>query len=138
MPMNKILLDTHVWIWLLNGDSTLEKTTINHIDKTLQQGEVWISAISLWELGMLEVKKRITLNMPCLEWIQNSLKLGLQITPLTPQIAIESCNLPEYSQGDPADRIIIATARHHALTIMSRDEHILSYGRKKHVSIVKV
>ncbi len=83
---------------------------------------------------MLEQKNRIILNKPCLEWIKNAFHFGIQLITMTPEIAIESCQLPGYSAGDPADRIIIATARIESLMLLTCDKRILAYGQQKLVS----
>lgn len=132
--MNNVLLDTHIWIWLMNGDPCLLQAAREQIDLAHKNGNVFVSAISSWEVGMLEQKKRIVLNKPCVEWIKSSLHLGIQLLPLTPEIAVESCHLPEYFAKDPADRMIIATARVESLTLLTRDEKILAYGQQEMVS----
>jgi PIN domain nuclease of toxin-antitoxin system len=136
--MNNLLLDTHVWIWLMNGDTTLSAETQQRIDEAHKQGGVFIAAISIWEVAMLEQKKRITLSKPCLEWIKTSINCGIQIVPLTPEISVDSCMLPEYLAGDPADRLIIATARVTSLDLLTRDQRILAYGQQSRVSTVAV
>lgn len=136
--MNRVLLDTHVWIWYLNGDQQLKKPVQKKIDQALYDREAFLAAISLWEICMLDKKQRIILGMPCLEWINQFLKLTpMQIFPLTPQIATESCFLPGTFHDDPADRMITATARVERLTLITRDDRILSYSREKHVNAIK-
>lgn len=134
--MKQLLLDTHVWIWFSNGNEDLSKPTrklINQADK------LFIAAISLWELSMLEAKNRIVLEMPCVEWINQSLALAnIQVLPLTTPIAVDSCHLPGNFHDDPADRLIVASARVANLKLMTRDQRILSYSKQKHVSCVKV
>lgn len=132
--MNNLLLDTHILIWLMNGDVSLSKEAQEKIEIARKNGNIFISAISVWEVGMLEKKQRIILNKPCLEWIKNAFHFGVQLLAITPEIAIESCQLPGYSVGDPADRIIIATARIESLMLLTCDERILAYGQQKLVS----
>ncbi len=85
---------------------------------------------------MLESKGRIQLSLPCGAWVQQALAIpGLIVAPLTPEIAIESCNLPPSFHGDLADRIIVATARKMSARLLTRDEKIIEYGRKRHVSL---
>lgn len=136
--MNSILLDTHVWVWYTSGNENLPKSTRKTIDLAAQNRSLWIAAISLWELSMLDARKRIILDMPCLEWINKSIELiPLQIAALTPSISTESCRLPGEFHGDPADRLIIATARVEGLSLITRDTKILNYGRTKYVSTIK-
>ncbi|MCX7115895.1 MAG: type II toxin-antitoxin system VapC family toxin [Gammaproteobacteria bacterium] len=138
MQTNNILLDTHVWVWLMTGDKTLSKSTQKIIEHAHQAGNVYIAAISTWEVSMLEQKKRMMLNTTCIEWIKTSLRSGIQLLALSPEIAVESCHLPEYSFGDPSDRLIIATARHQGLTLLTRDERIIAYGQLQYISVLAV
>src|SRR3990167_10879140 len=111
-PMNNFLLDTHVFIWLLNGDTSLPPKIRKIIGEHLTTGNVYLCAISCWEIAMLEQRNRIILTKPCIEWINEGLsRSGIQILELTPEISVESCQLPDCSHGDPADKIIIASAR---------------------------
>jgi PIN domain nuclease of toxin-antitoxin system len=118
----------------MNGERSLSKKSQTLIENARKKGNIFISAISAWEVGMLEKKQRIILNKPCLEWIHGALHYGIRLLALTPEIAIESCQLPGYSAGDPADRMIIATARIESLLLLTCDENILAYGKQKLVS----
>ena len=130
MQTNSLLLDTHILIWLMNGDSQLSLRARKLIEAARKNSSLFISAISVWEISMLEQKQRIILNKPCLEWIKETLHYGIQLSALTPEIAVESCHLPGYNAGDPADRIIIATARMESLMLLTCDERILMYGQQ--------
>lgn len=133
-----ILLDTHAWIWYAMGSTELTKSARKSIELSAQDRTLWLAAISLWELSMLETRKRIILGMPILEWINESItQIPLQIAQLSPVIATESCNLPGKFHDDPADRLIVATARTGNLTLLTRDTRILSYSREKYVSTIK-
>lgn len=134
--MSGILLDTHTWIWFMIGDETLKADVQRKIDQHLQSNSLWLACISVWELGMLENKGRITLTQPCLQWTKEALK-DIRLAELTPEIAIESSNLPGDFHGDPADRIIVATARHKELTLATRDHAILNYSKKHYLSTLK-
>lgn len=135
-----LLLDTHVWIWLLNGSPELKSS--NHlleIEKAMKHSSLRISAISVWEIGMLEAKGRIRFKMDCLEWVQQALSApGTILTPLSPEIAIESSRLPGNFHGDPADRIIVATARHLHGILVTQDKNILNYGKLDYVKVLEV
>jgi len=136
--MSALLLDTHVWIWYASGSDKLPKTAHKAITQAVHQGQLNIAAISLWELSMLVVKKRISIEMPSIEWINRSLEMAqINILPLTPTIALESCQLPGSFHEDPADRLIVATARVEKLTLFTSDSKILHYGQQKHVSCRK-
>ena len=138
--MNKtdLLLDTHTWIWLVNGEPTLSNNARRHIEESAKDNNIFISAISCWEISLLASRERVTLNNPCLDWIKKSLfKTGIEILPITPEIAVESANLPDSFHGDPADRLIVATARVEDLLLITRDASILSYSQKKHLLTLK-
>jgi len=96
-----------------------------------------VSIISVWEIGMLEAKNRLALEMNCAEWISQALATpGLSLVPLTPEIAIESSRLPGIMHADPADCILIATARIIGARLLTKDERLLEYGRERHAPVV--
>ena len=129
-----ILLDTHTWIWLCAGSTELSTDTITYINLAGSKGKVFVSAISVWELSMLVAKNRITLAKPINQWVKESLaQPGVNLSLLTPEVAIESSFLPGGFHGDPADRMIVATARLNDLTLLTRDHKILSYGENGYV-----
>ena len=127
--MSRYLLDTHVWLWYMNGNKDLARRTREIISEAIKNRAIYIAAISLWEIAMLEKKKRIVMEMPCLEWINRSIELiHLQVIELTPDIATESCHLPGAFHGDPADRLIVASARVENMVLITKDKGILSYS----------
>ncbi len=132
--MDSCLLDTHVWIWLINGDSSLKKKSLDVITAASRRGRVYVSVISVWEVAMLVSKGRLLLEKPLQQWCLEALGApGIQVQLLTPDIAIESCVLPGPFHGDPADRMIVATARLKNTTIITRDARILNYGKKGYI-----
>ena len=134
--MNNIILDTHVFIWLLNGDVTLPPKVRKIIGEHLSEGAVYLSAISCWEIAMLERAGRIRLSKSIHNWIEDALSApGFILAPLTTGIAIESCNLPGDFHGDPADRIIVATARVEGARLVTSDNRIRAYARQGHVNV---
>jgi len=136
--VNTVLLDTHSWIWYASGNPTLNKTAKKIITTALQHHTAYLAAISFWEMAMLDKKQRIILEMPCLEWLNKSIELThLRILPLTPSIAAESCSLPGQFHGDPADCMIVATARVEGLALVTRDTKMLRYADSKYISVIK-
>lgn len=135
---NGLLLDTHVWIWLNNGSSELKPAAIREIDRAAENGELFISAISVWEIATLVSKKRILLRTAIQEWIDQALSQpGVELIPLLPAIAVESTALPDGLNADPADRIIVATARIRSLTLMTRDDNMKHYAKAGYVIVKK-
>ena len=140
MPKGKkLLLDTHAFLWLMEGTAQLSKKAQDHIQQVTQEhGKIYVSAISIWEIGMLEQKQRITLREPCLKWVQESLQAPfVELAVLYPEIAVESCELPGEFHGDPADRMIVATARILRMPLVTRDDRILQYAKDGYVETVK-
>jgi len=137
---NLVLLDTHVWLWMMNGDKRLAaSSSLLVIQEAVKLSRGRISAISVWEVGMLDARGRIRLPTDCLEWVREALTApGISLAPLTPEIAIESSRLPGAFHRDPADRIIVATARSLRATIVTHDERIVSYGALGHVAVLPV
>ncbi len=138
-PNIQLLLDTHVFIWLMNGDDTLSAESQKHIEGLVEtECGIAVSSISLWEISMLHSRKRIILNQPCLSWINLSLNApGIHFADLTPEIAVDSCTLPGDFHGDPADRIIVSTARVLGIPLMTRDQCILSYSKKGFIRCIE-
>ena len=125
-----ILLDTHAWIWLINGDEKLKSSkALPLIAQAAQLSNVKVSAISVWEVSMLEAKGRISFPIDCLDWVKKALNApGISLAPLTPEIAVLSSRLPGNFHGDPADRIIVATALELGSGLVTKDRKILSYS----------
>ena len=130
-----LVLDTHVWIWLMEGsEGTLAAAAIAEIEAAAADSGVAVAAISVWELAMLEAKGRITLSRSIEEWTRAALTgPGIQLVELSPDIALQSTRLPGRPHGDPADRMIIATARALGGTVVTCDTAILAYGASGHV-----
>lgn len=133
-----LLLDTHYWIWLQSGETArFTPAILKAIERASSSGNLLLSVISVWEIGMLESKHRIHLHMPCEQWVAEALATpGLVVAPLTPEIALASTRLLAPFHGDPADRIIVATARHHRARLLTRDRTIRAYARRGHVTLL--
>jgi len=124
----KYLLDTHVWIWWNLNPSKLSKKTIKIITDTMNYGEMLLSAISIWEFCKLVEKKRLVISCDTEEWINNAIVMPkFRIVQLTSTISYKSTSLPPPFHNDPADQIIVATAREENATILTSDHRILNY-----------
>jgi PIN domain nuclease of toxin-antitoxin system len=135
--MASYLLDTCAWI-----DALLAPEKLNPSTKKLISGptRLYLSSISLIELTRKEALGQISLKMPCHEWLEKiALPPGkIKILPITPEIAVDATRLPHpflNQQGkphkDPADQIIVATARCHGLTLLTSDKVLLDYAQVK-------
>jgi PIN domain nuclease of toxin-antitoxin system len=134
-----LLLDTHCWLWAQLGQiNRLSRRAASSIHNAASAGNLRISVISVWELGMLEERGRLALPMNIRTWVSEALdKPGLSVMPLTPEIAIESSNLPGNLQGDRADRIIVATARASNATLLTKDQRLIEYSNQRHIRVLE-
>jgi PIN domain nuclease of toxin-antitoxin system len=122
-----ILLDTHRWIWWVQGDKRLSQSDIDGIDACIDSG-ILVSVISCWETAMLSVRGRLELPCSLDDWLERALLYpGVQLQALTREIAVNACRLPGTIHRDPADQILIATARDLDCPLVTADERILSY-----------
>ena len=128
----KYLLDTHAWIWWHMNLQNLSKKAKRLIGNSDRYDELLLSAISPWEFSKLLEKKRIGISCDPEEWIISALDMPkLRLVPLSPVLAYRSTVLPPPFHNDPADQIIVATAREENATILTKDERILSYENVK-------
>jgi PIN domain nuclease of toxin-antitoxin system len=128
-----ILLDTHIWVWWVHGDARLTPAAQQAIDEHEEDG-LGVSVISCWEIANLVERNRIALSVSLSDWIDQALRYpGVELVDLTPRIAVESTELPGDFHRDPADRILVATARQLGCAILTADEPILRYP---HVQVV--
>lgn len=137
-PTDGLVLDTHVWLWIVEGsESWLSAAAIQRIEAASGQGRILVSAISVWEVAMLEAKGRISLSRSVEEWVHAALRApGTKLLGLTPEIAIESSRLPGSPHGDPADRILVASARVLGAQLATCDGSILDYASAGHLAVL--
>lgn len=129
--ISDILLDTHAFIWLMEGEETLSLESRQLISRTSQKKFIFVAAISIWEIAMLQSKERIVLKTPLQKWVEKATSLPfLKIIDLNAEIAIQSCKLPGNFHGDSADRMIVATSRILDLPLLTRDKKILDYAKE--------
>ena len=128
-----LVLDTHVLLWWVNGSDSLSKLAEKAIRKTLSQGsEIIVSSITAWEVSMLIEKGRLTLSMDVESWFAEISQIdGVRFLPVDNEIAIKSTVLPGNFHKDPADRMIVATARKLAVPLVTADEKIRNYEHVK-------
>jgi PIN domain nuclease of toxin-antitoxin system len=126
-----ILIDTHIWIWWVSETGRIDRR--NRAILESPDNRFSLSAISCWEVARLVEYGRLKLDRPIGEWIRASLvRCNLELLPLTPEVAIESTQLPAPFHRDPADQIIVATARVRGIPVMTEDSRILDYPHVIH------
>lgn len=135
-----LLLDTHIWLWYAEGDEAqLAAASVKRLDDVRRSDGLVISAISVWEIGVQHAKGRIQLSAPLRDWVHQALSpAGLSLLPIDADIAAESTLLPGEPHGDPADRLLIATARIRGIVLATRDKDILRYGDSGWVRAVRM
>lgn len=128
-----LVLDTHMLLWWVSDDSLLSAAAQQAIDQCLAAEEaLLVSAISAWEIAMLVQKKRLLLSMDMQRWLDTVAEIdGLRFVAIDPAIAIQAPALPGEFHKDPADRLIVATARHYSATLLTADQKILDYPHVK-------
>lgn len=120
----KLLLDTHIWIWMTLEPTRLSRRVARALDNP--ENRLWLSPISVWELLMLSQKGRIELDEDPVAWAHRSIEqLQLQEAPLTFDVALESPALT-LPQSDPSDRLIAASAKVFDLTLVTADEKLIT------------
>lgn len=124
-----MILDTHALIWLDQASTRLGKRAHRQIDKAFQDDKLAVSAISFWEVAMLAVKGRISLSQPVSRWMDSLLENGLREIAVSGALSVIAVELQNF-HGDPADRIIVATAIDTSACLVTADKKILSWSKK--------
>ncbi len=126
-----IILDTHIWLWWAGENSQLTEEYEKAI-RSIQNEVIGISSISCWEIALLVANGNLALTEPVLRWLDTALsRPNTILLPLSPRIAVESNNLPGDFHKDPADRIIVSTARIYDCPLVTYDSKILKYDHVK-------
>lgn len=138
--MSALLLDTHVWLWYAEGDAArLSAASVRKIDDARKADGLLVSAISVWELGILHAKRRVQLSLPLRDWVKRALEPpGISLIALDADAAAESTLLPGDPCGDPADRFLMATARINDAILATRDKGIVEYGDAGYVRVLEL
>lgn len=128
-----IILDTHIWIWHVQGDKRLTKDRQELIYEH-ESDEIGVCAISLWEVAKAVELNRLALSIPVEDWFVVGMNQpGTVLLPLTPNIAVESTQLPGNFHKDPFDQLIVAAARIYDVPLITQDSDILAYKHVKHL-----
>jgi PIN domain nuclease of toxin-antitoxin system len=129
-----IILDTHVWVWWVNQSAELTAPMRQTIEDHGPEG-LGVSIISCWEVAKLVERGRLQLTMPVDLWIEQALNSPtVELLDLTPRIVVESTQLPGEFHRDPADQMIVATARVYDIPLLTADSKLLGYS---HIKIAK-
>ncbi len=125
-----VLLDTHVWLDVALGrDRGMKPRVRRKLDKAASVGCLYVAAITPWEIAMLARDGKIRVSGSLREFVMESLReTRTAVAPLDPAIAVDAVELPAWDHRDPADRMIVATARHMEALLVTRDAAILEYG----------
>jgi PIN domain nuclease of toxin-antitoxin system len=127
-----IVLDTHALVWWVDGDASLSKKAKAAIHRERDGGQIIVSAISAWEVALLVEQGRLRLAMDVAAWLATIQGIdAVRFMPVDIDVAINSVKLPGEFHKDPADRMIVATARKFAAPLVTRDEKIRAYAHVK-------
>jgi PIN domain nuclease of toxin-antitoxin system len=128
------LLDTHAWVWWVTEDRRLSAVARRAIERSQAKGDLSLSLISVWEVAKKVEKAQLVLDRPVDQWLELALaRPGLHLAELTRPILVESCKLPPPFHGDPADQLIVATARDCDAVIITKDARIRAYAQVRSV-----
>ena len=132
-----IVVDTQALVWMIEADSRLGRRATGLIDSERGEDGAGIAPITVWEAAMLVDKQRLTLGRPITAWFDHVFAApGFVLLPLTTSMAIDAGMLPGDIHGDPADRMIIATARALGCPVLTADQKILAYAKTGHVQAI--
>jgi PIN domain nuclease of toxin-antitoxin system len=122
----RVLLDTHVWWWWVTGEPGLSPAQKRVLAKAGDDAPLELSDVSLWEVATLVSLGRLAVTMPLRDWLEAAAAPPLvQRRGISPAVAAEVASLPDTFHRDPADRIIVATAKVHDATLLTRDKRII-------------
>jgi PIN domain nuclease of toxin-antitoxin system len=135
-----LLLDTNAVIRLANAEP-LDRRAVSAIEGARAAGELYVSPVSAWEIGLLSRPERVRPLQfapdPKTWFSRFMMQPGVREASFTADIAIESSHLPGPSPKDPADRLLIATARHLSLALVTRDREIITYARTGYIRAIR-
>jgi len=138
--VSDLLLDTHYWLWLQTGNAEqLPKKSRDELLEMQQQRRLYLSAVSIWEVARLVADDALDLGLSVDQFVEEAtIDGGLKLLQLTTRVLVESTRLPGEIHRDPSDRLLVATAREHGLTLATRDKSILRYAEQGHLKVRKL
>jgi PIN domain nuclease of toxin-antitoxin system len=125
-----LLLDTHTWVWLLEGDASRNHPALQPmLARAASVGNLYVSDISFWEVADKAAKKKLQLSVAAPIWLAQAERApGIFQIALDRTILIQSTLLPGNLHGDPADRMLIATAQLRSMPLVTNDDAIITYA----------
>jgi PIN domain nuclease of toxin-antitoxin system len=125
-----LLLDTHIWIWHLEGDpSQMAPDLVSLLNRSGAEGRVRVSDISYWEVAVKSAKGKLTFSVDATIWLRRAEKApGIRFLPLDRDVLLLSTRLPGTVHNDPADRMLIAAAQLNSIPLVTADQLILEYA----------
>ena len=127
----KYLLDTNIWVWMVESHQNIPPNILSILLES-ENYPFYISAISVWEVAKKVSIEKLTLSIPVRDWLARATrKPFIEIIPLSIDIALESTILPGVFHKDPADQIIVASARQSNMTLLTTDKLMISYQHLK-------
>lgn len=121
-----IILDTHIWVWWVDGGTQLPTDFVTLLQAEAPNG-LGVCAISCWEVAKLVELRRLQFAIPVEQWLSQAVRPPVQLLPLTPEVAVGSTQLPGTFHRDPADQLIVATARLYDCPLVTLDQSIRAY-----------
>ncbi len=130
------ILDTHVWLWLMEGDPRLTDELVESLEQSASVGTLSVMTLSLWEVATLEAAGRIRFLVPVDTWLLEALETpGLNLLEIDASIAAESARLPDDFPGDAVDRLLVSAARTRNACLYTADPAIIDYGKRGWVNV---
>jgi PIN domain nuclease of toxin-antitoxin system len=124
--MERVILDTHAWIWWMDRDARLGQATLDALDRLAPDERPLLCDISLWEVATLVERRRLSFSIPFDAWLQAAAHpRTVRVLPVTPEVAREVAVLPKTFHRDPADRLIVATCRVLDAALLTHDQQML-------------
>lgn len=130
-PVTRLLLDTHFWIWTWQGETRrIPPALAAVLNAAAREDRLLVHTISVWEVGMLVKKRRIMLDRPVRQWIDEALHMpGVRVAEFTPEVAMEAALLEATELRDPVDRTLVAAAQAIGATLVTQDRRIIEWAR---------
>jgi len=123
-----VVLDTCTWLWASAAPGKLSRAARTLVQRERRRAGLVVSVFSVWEIAKLVQKGKLQFSIPYREWLASAMHAeGITMQPLTPEVCMESTELPGVFHGDPADQIIVATARLLSAPVVTPDRKIRDY-----------